>query len=389
MKVYLDNGATTPLDPQVLSAMMPYFKDSFGNPMSVHQFGAKALAGVDTAREQIANFLHCRSSEIIFTSGATESNNLALKGIVDANKENATPHIIISALEHHCVLETAQYLEKKKLAEVSYIKPDRFGIIAAKDILSHVKKNTVLISIMYVNNEIGTIQPIKEIGKKLTSFKQKIYFHTDAVQAINYLNCDVQELGVDLLSFSGHKIYGPKGIGVLFVKQTTKISKIQHGGEQEFKLRAGTHNVPGIVGLGKAVALLKERSNIETKKIQALRDYLWRGLSKKIPNVLLNGNKENRAPHILNVSFKNIEGEGILISLDMEGIAVSTGSACSSESLEASHVMLAISRGDHLRAHSSVRFSLSRLNTKKEIDYLLEKLPKIIADLRKISPFKE
>jgi cysteine desulfurase len=389
MKVYLDNAATTQLDPQVLRAMMPYLKGSFGNPMSVHQFGADALAGVDSAREQVADFLHCAPREVIFTSGATESNNLALKGIIDAYKGDILPHIIISAIEHHCVLETAQYLEKKKLAEVSYIKPDRCGIIAVKDVLASIKKNTILISLMYVNNEIGSIQPIAEIGKKLKKLKQKIYFHTDAVQAANYLNCDVQKLGVDLLSFSGHKIFGPKGVGVLYVWQGVKINKIQHGGEQEFKLRAGTHNVPGIVGLGKAVELIKKRSKKESQKIKALRDYLWLNINKKIPKVMLNGDNKNTSPHILNVSFKNIEGEGILISLDMEGVAVSTGSACSSGSLEASHVMLAISRGDHLRAHSSVRFSLSHHTKKTDINYLLKILPSIVSDLRKISPFKD
>jgi cysteine desulfurase len=249
---------------------------------------------------------------------------------------------------------------------------------------------------MYVNNEIGTIQPIREIGKiikqkNLKSYNLNLitYFHTDAVQAINYLNCDVQKLGVDLLSFSGHKIYGPKGIGVLFIKKGTKINKIQHGGEQETGMRAGTHNVPSIVGLGKAVELLNHEGTKNTENTKILRDYLWKGIKKNILNIVLNGSLTKRVPNNLNVSFKNVEGEGILIALDLEGIAVSTGSACSSGSLEPSYVMMAISRNDHLRSHSSVRFSLNKYTTKKDIDYVLRKLPIVIKQLRVMSPFKD
>jgi cysteine desulfurase len=246
---------------------------------------------------------------------------------------------------------------------------------------------------MYVNNEIGTIQPISEIGKLIVKVQnsepqQKIYFHTDAVQAANYLTCDVRKLGVDLLSLSGHKIYGPKGIGALYVKSGTKISKIMHGGEQEFSIRAGTHNVPGIVGMGKAIEIVFGQSSLVNRQIRELRDYFWREIKKNIPQVVLNGSLKNRTPNNLNVSFKNIEGEGILISLDLAGIAVSTGSACSSGSLAPSHVMMAISHGDHLRSHSSVRFTLGKNTTKKEIDYTIHHLKKIISDLRKISPFK-
>lgn len=392
MKVYLDNTATTPLDPAVLKAMLPYFKKNFGNAMSVHQYGQEALAGVEKAREIIADFLRCRQQEVIFTSGATESNNLALKGAIEAYQGQGKPHLITTAIEHHCVLETAEYLQKKGLAEVTFVQPDKEGIVSAVDIAKAIKKNTILVSVMYVNNEIGTIQPIQEIGKlikkrNLKSYNLNLitYFHTDAVQAINYLDCNVDKLGVDLLSFSGHKIYGPKGVGVLYVKKGTKFNKIQHGGEQEYGLRAGTHNVPAIVGLGCAVERLNHK---DTKNMKVLRDYLWQGIKKNIPQATLNGSLKKRVPNNLNVSFKNVEGEGILIALDLEGIAVSTGSACSSGSLEPSHVMMAISRNDHLLSHSSVRFSLSKYTTKKDIDYALKKLPAIIKKLREISPFK-
>lgn len=385
MKVYLDNAATTKMDPRVIAAMQPYFSKIYANPMSVHQFGQQALEGMDQAREIVANFLGCKDLEVIFTSGATESNNLALKGVVDAYKGKQKPHIITSAIEHHCVLETAEYLEKKGLAEVSFIKPNKDGIISVSEVEKNIKNNTILVSIMSVNNEIGTIQPITEISKAVKKKNQDIIVHTDAVQAVNYLNCDVGKLRVDLLSFSGHKIYGPKGIGVLYIKQGTKINKIQHGGEQENSRRAGTHNVPAIVGLGKAVEIIDFKKN---KNIQKLRDYLWKNIQKNIKDVELNGDSDKRIPNNLNASFKNIEGEGILISLDLEGIAVSTGSACSSGSLEPSHVMMAISSNDHLRSHASIRFTLSKETTKAELDYVLKKLPVVVARLREISPFK-
>ncbi|MFH0818695.1 MAG: cysteine desulfurase family protein [Patescibacteria group bacterium] len=385
MQVYLDNAATTKLDPMVLKAMMPYLADNYGNAMSVHQYGQNALSGTDKAREQVANFLNCKSTEVLFTSGATESNNLALKGVVDAYKEALKPHLIVSAIEHDCVLETAKYLKNKDLIELDFVKPDNQGIISPLAVKKIIKPNTILISIMYVNNEIGVIQPIAEIAKQIKKINKNIYFHTDAVQAMNYLSCNVDDLGVDLLSFSGHKIYGPKGIGVLYRRSGVKINKIQHGGEQENRLRAGTHNVSGIVGLGEAVALIDFKHNANIKK---LRDYLFLGIKKNISNIEINGSFTERTPNNLNVSFKNIEGEGILISLDLEGIAVSTGSACSSGSLDPSHVIMEISNSDHLRSHASVRFTLSKFTTKKEIDYVLKKLPLVVARLRKISPFK-
>lgn len=389
MKVYIDNAATTKTDKIVLKAMLPYFSTVFGNPMSVHEYGQKAQISIDKARKQIADFLVCSSNEVIFTSGATESNNLAIKGVINT-KFNFKPHVIISAIEHHCVLETASWLHKKQLIDLSIVQPQNNGIIQVSDIIKEITSNTVLVSVMYVNNEIGTIQPIAKIGQAIKKINKNIIFHTDATQAINYLNCSVDKLNVDLLSFSGHKIYGPKGIGVLYVRRGTKLSKIQHGGEQEYHYRAGTHNVPGIVGLGVAISLIKTKKHItENKEIKKLRDYLWLQIKKKVPNVIINGSVNHRTVNNLNVSFLNIEGEGILIALDMVGIAVSTGSACSSGALEASHVIMSISNKNHLRSHASIRFSLGKYNTKKDIDYIVKQLPGVVAKLRKISPFKK
>lgn len=371
------------MDPRVFKAMEPYFSEEFGNPMSVHTPGQIALQALDNARNSVSKFLNCLGQEVIFTSGATESNNLAIKGIIQAYSGKDKPHVITSAIEHHCVLETVERLEKEGKIGATYIKPQPDGVIKAEDVIKEIKDNTVLISIMYVNNEIGTIQPIAEIGKN----KGKAIFHTDAVQAVNYLDCDVKKLNIDMLSLSGHKIYGPKGIGAIFVKQGTALKQIQQGGAQEAGLRAGTHNVPGIVGLGKAIELISKEGKKDYDKVEKLRDQLWAGIQKNIKNADLNGSLEQRIPSNLNISFKNIEGEGILISLDMEGIAASTGSACSSGSLEPSHVMMAL-QNDPLRAHSSTRFSLGRFNTEEDVKYLLKKLPPIIEKLRKISPFK-
>ena len=382
--IYLDNAATTQTDPRVIKAMEPYFGKIYGNPMSVHTPGQKALEAIDNSRSNIAKFLNCLGQEVIFTSGATESNNLAIKGVINSHLDlKFKPHVITSSIEHHCVLETIQSFEKAGLITATYIKPDKEGVIDSKKVIKAINKNTKIILIMYVNNEIGTIQPIAEIGKN----KGKAIFHTDAVQAVNYLNCDVKKLGVDMLSFSGHKIYGPKGIGALFVKQGTVIKPIQLGGAQEFNLRAGTHNVPGIVGIGKAIELIQLDGNKDAQKVKTLRDQLWSGIEEKIKNITLNGSWKKRIPSNLNVSFKNVEGEGILISLDLDGIAASTGSACSSGSLAPSHVMMSLANNP-LRAHSSIRFSLGRFNTEEDIKYVLKKLPPIIEKLRKISPFK-
>ncbi|MDF1497826.1 MAG: cysteine desulfurase family protein [Patescibacteria group bacterium] len=389
-KIYLDYAATTPVDKKVLVEMMPYFAKKFGNPSSVHQFGQEALEGVDNARLKVADFLHCLVNEVIFTSGATESNNLAIKGVIKATQiEN--PHIITSAIEHHCVLNACQTVQKDKIAEVSFVKVNKDGIINVGDIKNVIKDNTILVSIMYANNEVGTIQPIAEIGKMLKEINidreknnlSRIYFHTDAVQAVNYLDCDVNKLGVDFLSLSGHKIYGPKGIGVLYIRQESKIKSIQQGGEQEYNLRAGTHNVPCIVGIGKAISLVIENRK-KMADIKKLRDYMIDKVLKNISGSQLNGSKELRLPHNINISFKGIEGESLLMMFDQEGIAVSTGSACSSASLAPSHVLSAMGIPPEI-AHASIRFTLGKETTKENIDYTLKVLIEKIKRLRKIS----
>jgi cysteine desulfurase len=389
--IYLDHAATTPVDPEVFKAMEPYFSDKYGNASSIHSFGQEATRAIDKARDSVSKYLNCNPEEIIFTSGATESNNLAIKGIVESSSLKK-PHIITSKIEHHCVLETVQYLERKGKIEATYLETGKDGVLNTKLVQNSIKENTLLVSIMYANNEIGTIQPIKEIGNLLKNInlnrKNKIYFHTDAVQAIGYLNCDVQRLEVDLLSLSAHKFYGPKGIGILFVKKGTKISPLHHGGAHEFGLRSGTLNVPLIVGLGKAIELLQTKKyKQDVEKIKKLRDKLISEVLKNIPKTTLNGSRENRVPGNANFRFKNIEGESIMLGLDFEGIYASTGSACASGSLKPSHVLLALGIPQE-EAHGSLRITLGKENTEKDIDKLLEILPKVIKNLRKISPLK-
>jgi len=388
-KIYLDYAATTPVDEKVLDEMMPYFRERFGNSSSAHSFGAEALEAAEKARLQVADFLNCNPSEIIFTSGATESNNWAVNGIIKASQIK-NPHIITSSIEHHCILNSYKAAEKNG-AEASYLKVDKDGFVSVEDVKNAIKENTILISVMYANNEIGTIEPIAGIGKLLKEVNLKreegnlprVYFHTDAVQAANYLDCDVEKLGVDLLSLSGHKIYGPKGVGVLYIKQGTEIKSIQYGGGHEFGKRAGTHNTPGIVGLGKAISLIPENRK-KTEEIKKLRDYLINEILKNIPNSSLNGSRELRLPHNANISFKGIEGESLLMLLDQEGIFISTGSACSSASLDPSHVLIATKTSSEL-SHSSIRFTLGKETTKEEIDYVLKVLIEKVEKLRKIS----
>lgn len=389
-KIYLDYAATTPVDKEVLKEMLPYFSEKFGNASSIHAFGQTAQQALDKARLQVAKFLSATPSEIVFTSGATESNNLAIKGIVKSyyTKFTNKPHIITTAFEHHCVLDTCKALEKENLVEVTYIKPASDGVMRINDIKKAIKKNTILISVMYVNNEIGTVQPIKEIGQlvKIINSQRgdndfKLQFHTDATQGVNYFDCNVQKLGVNLLSMSAHKIYGPKGTGVLFIKKGTPIKKVQDGGDQEYKMRAGTQNVPGIVGLGKAISMISEKKN---KEILKLRDYLIKKVLQEIPKVKLNGSKIKRSPNNANFSFADVEGEGLLLSLDMEGIACSTGSACSSGALAPSHVLLSIGLKPE-QAHGSLRISIGKYTTKKEIDIAIIKLKETVKRLRKIS----
>lgn len=365
--------------------------------MSVHSFGQTAQKAVDKARSQAGDFFHCLPQEIIFTSGATESNNLAIKGVVKSyySKFSKKPHIITTAFEHHCVLNACVALEKEKLAEVTYVQPDKNGLIKVGDIKKAIKPNTILISVMYVNNEIGTVQPIAEIGRltkkvnsKIKNLEFKIIFHTDATQAVNYFDCDVEKLGVDLLSMSAHKIYGLKGVGVLYIKKGTPIKKIQDGGDQEYKMRAGTHNVPGIVGLGEAIAQITKSPPKAgppmAEKIKSLRDYLIKRILKEISGSYLNGSQKKRSPNNANFRFDNVEGEGLILSLDMEGIAGSTGSACSSGALTPSHVLLSLGLKPE-QVHGSLRLTLGKYTTKKEIDYAILHTKETVIRLRKIS----
>lgn len=396
-KIYLDNAATTPVDSDIIKEMLPYFSEKFGNPMSIHSFGQEAAKTLERSRKQVGDFLNCHPEEIIFTSGATESNNLAIKGFIKdyyfGHKENSKkekPHVITTSFEHHCVMESIKFLEKSGQAEVSYLPVYEEGVIKVEDVKKAIKKNTRLISIMYVNNEIGTVQPIKEIGKivkeynsRISNFESRILFHTDATQAINYFDCNVEKLNVDLLSLSGHKIYGPKGIGALYIKKGTPISGIQDGGEQEFGIRAGTQNTPGIVGLGIATNKAKKtRENIQ--EITNLRNHFMEKILKEIPGSYLNGSKEKRSPNNINFRFDNVEGESLVLALDQEGIAASTGSACSSGTLEPSHVLLALGLRPE-QCHGSLRLTLGKETTKEDVYYTVDKLKEIIEKLRKIS----
>jgi cysteine desulfurase len=392
-KIYLDYAATTPVDPEVFEAMRPYFTDNFGNASSAHWFGQEARKALDSARAQVAHFLSCAPEEVIFNSGATESNNLAIKGVIykisqksEAKSQNL-PHIITSQIEHHCVLDTFKSLEESGLAEATYLPVNGEGLIDVGELAGAIKENTVLVSIMYANNEIGAVQPIEEIGQLIKGVnlergqEKKIYFHSDAVQAINYLNCKVKELGVDLFSMSAHKFYGPKGAGVLYVKKGTPLKKIQDGGAHEFDLRAGTYNIPGIVGLGKAISMV---SPAATERIKKLRDKMIDGVSAGIQNSKLNGSRHNRLANNCNFSFPGAEGESIMMALDLEGIAVSTGSACASENLQPSHVLTALGLKPE-DSHTSIRVTLGKYTTDQEIDKFLEVLPKVIERLREIS----
>ncbi|MFZ2193452.1 MAG: cysteine desulfurase family protein [Candidatus Moraniibacteriota bacterium] len=383
--IYLDYAATTPVDKKVLKEMLPYFNENYGNASSLHFFGQEASQAVEKARLQVADFFGAQPQEIIFTSGATESNNLAIKGVDKAyfKKEKKKPHVITTSFEHHCVLDTIKKLEKENLIEATFINPERDGIIDINDIKNALKSNTLLVSVMYVNNEIGTVQPIAEIGKMLKEYNSKIIFHTDATQAVNYFDCNVEKLGVDLLSMSAHKIYGPKGVGVLYVKKGLNIAKIQDGGAQEFGLRAGTLNVPGIVGLGKAIELV-EKGKSKNKNIEELRDYFINKILKEIPDSVLNGSKIKRSPNNINVNFLRVEGESLLMMLSANGIFVSTGSACSSGSLSPSHVLLALGLKPE-ETHGSLRLTLGKNTTKKEIDSAVKIIKKSVEQLRNIS----
>lgn len=391
--IYLDYAATTPIDSEVIKAMEPYFGARFGNPSSIHFYGQEASAAVDKARSQVADFLGAVPQEIIFTGGATESNNLALRGLVkESRKKNSefVPHIITSTIEHDSVLETAKDL-KKDGVEVSFCPVDSEGVVDLEKLKELIRPNTILVSVMYANNEIGTTESIKEIGAIIKQINEsrdnKIYFHTDAVQAVQYLDCKVNALGVDLLSLSGHKIYGPKGVSALYVRNGTPIRSIVTGGGQEYEKRSGTLNVPSIVGLGQAVIEV-EKSRPLTAEIKRLRDKLVEKVLKSIPDSKLNGPRnENRLPNNANFMFPGAEGESILILLDQAGIATSTGSACASKSLQPSHVLLAIGVPKE-NAHASLRVTLGKYTTEEDIDKVIEVLPGIISRLREIAGVK-
>ncbi|QAT62055.1 cysteine desulfurase NifS [Acidilutibacter cellobiosedens] len=379
--IYMDNAATTPIKREVLEAMMPYFTDKYGNPSSIYSIGGQSRNAIERAREKVSKVFNAKPQEIFFTSCGSESDNWAIKGIAYANRKRGN-HIITSKIEHHAVLHTCQYLEKQGF-RVTYLDVDEYGFINLDQLKESIRDDTILISIMFANNEIGTIQPIAEIGK--IAKEKGIYFHTDAVQAIGNVKIDVNELNIDLLSLSAHKFYGPKGIGALYIRQGVKIDPLISGGAQERNRRAGTENVPYIVGLGKAIELAYENIDEHNEKLTKLRKRLIKGIFDNIDYVRLNGDEEKRLPGNANFCFRFIEGESILLSLDMEGIAGSSGSACTSGSLDPSHVLLAIGL-PHEIAHGSLRLTLGDFNTEEDVDYVVEKLTEIVARLRAMSP---
>ncbi|HHT50068.1 MAG TPA: cysteine desulfurase NifS [Eubacteriaceae bacterium] len=381
---YFDYSATTPVDSEVLNEMLPYFNNDFGNPSSVYSYGRDSKKAIENARYKIAKLINADAREIFFTGGGTESDNWAIKGIAIALK-NKGNHIITSSIEHHAVLHSCKYLEKHGF-RVTYLPVDKYGLISLEDLKSEINDRTILITIMFANNEIGTIQPIKEIGK--IAKENNIYFHTDGVQAIGNTVIDVKDMNIDLLSISAHKIYGPKGIGALYIKKGIKIDPIIHGGAQERKKRAGTENVPGIVGFGKAAEIAYNNLDKNIQDLTNLRDKLIKGIFDNIDYVILNGHPHNRLPGNVNISFQFIEGEALLLSLDMVGICGSSGSACTSGTLDPSHVLLAIGLS-HEIAHGSLRLSIGKYTKEEDIDYLLQELPKIIKRLRNMSPLYE
>jgi cysteine desulfurase len=379
--IYMDHSATTYVRREVVEAMAPYHAEHFGNPSSIYSIARESKKAIDTARAQVAKALGAEPDEIYFTSGGSESDNWAIKGIASANLKKGS-HIITSAIEHHAVLHTCEYLEKQGFT-ITYLPVDQYGLVSPADLEKAITDKTILISIMYANNEIGTIEPIAELGA--IARKHKIPFHTDAVQVIGNVPVDVKAQNIDLLSLSAHKFYGPKGVGVLFIRKGTKIDTLIHGGGQERRRRAGTENIAGIVGLGKAIELATADIEGHNRKIRALRDRLISGILGKIPNSRLNGHPEKRLPGNVNISFEFIEGESMLLWLDDEGICASTGSACTSGSLEPSHVLLATGLPVEI-SHGSLRLTLGNVNTDADVDFVLEVLPKVVSRLRDMSP---
>lgn len=382
--VYMDHSATTPVKSEVVQAMLPYFTEIYGNASSVHAFGREARKGVMSARQTIADFIGAHADELYFTAGGTESDNWAIRGVAYANKAKGN-HIITTTIEHHAVLHVCEMLEKEGF-EVTYLKTDADGLISLKDLEAAIRPSTTLISIMAVNNEIGTIQPIEEIGH--IAKKHGVLFHTDAVQALGKIELDVNKQNIDLMSFSAHKLYGPKGIGALYVRKSVRIKNLMDGGAQEKKRRPGTENVPGIIGFAKAVEMAAEGFEENNARLIRLRDKMIAGIEATIPYIRLNGHRTQRHPGNVNFCFEFIEGESLLLSLDLVGVAASSGSACTSGSLDPSHVLMAIGL-THEIAHGSLRLSLGEFTTDEDVDYVIEQLKPIVERLRSYSPLYE
>ncbi|MFC1949872.1 cysteine desulfurase NifS [Chloroflexota bacterium] len=380
-RIYLDYAATTPTHPEVLKAMLPYFTDAFGNPSSIYSYGQEAKQAVETARANVARLIGARDEDIVFTSGGTEADNQAIKGVANANKSRGN-HIITSSIEHHAVLETCLFLEKEGF-KVTYLPVDEHGLVSPDDVRKAITGKTILISIMHVNNEVGAIEPIAEIGS--ITREAGIYLHTDAVQSVGHIPVNVDNLNADLLSMSAHKLYGPKGVGALYIRKGTRITPLMHGGDQEKKRRASTENIPGIVGFGTAAELAGLEIDQEAERLTALRNRLIDSLLAGIEGVRLNGHRTIRLPGNVNISADYVEGEAMVLNLDLEGICASTGSACSSSSLEPSHVLLAMGL-PHEQAHGSLRLSLGKWTTEDEINQVLDALPGIVTRLRAMSP---
>jgi len=380
-RIYLDYAATTPTHPEVMKAMLPYFSEAFGNPSSIYSYGQEAKGAIEEARTKITDLIGARDEEIVFTSSGTEADNFALKGVAFANESKGN-HIITNSIEHHAVIETCKFLERRGF-RITYLPVDEYGLVDPSNVKKAITDKTILISVIHANNEMGTIEPIVETGQ--IAKEAKIYFHTDAVQTVGHIPVDVNELGVDLLSMSAHKLYGPKGIGALYIRKGTKLSPFMHGGEQERRRRASTENVPGIVGFGKAVELARQEMSQEAKRLTFLRDQLIKGLLERIEHTRLNGHPIMRLPNNVNISVDFVEGESMLLNLDLEGICASTGSACSSSSLEPSHVLLAMGLS-HEQAHGSLRFTLGKWTSEEEVGRVVEVLPRIVAKLRAMSP---
>lgn len=384
-RVYLDNSATTAVDPAVVEAMLPYLTEDYGNASSIHFFGQRARAAVDRARHLVADLLNARPNEVIFTSGGTESNNLAVRGLVEANKRHGS-HIITSAIEHSAVRSVCEDLEKSGFA-VTYLPVYENGLVRIEDVAAAVRDDTILISIMTANNEIGTLQPVESIGKLVREMRadgRKMWFHTDAVQAAGKISVDVEAIGCDLLSISGHKIYAPKGVGALYVRRGTRLHPQNIGGRQERGIRGGTESVPLIVALGKAAEMAQEDVAGESVRLRELQVKFESGVGERISDIIFNGDRELRLPNISNISFRGVEGEGLLINLDMQGIAVSTGSACSSGSIEPSPVIRALGHGDG-PARGAIRFSFGKDNSDEDVDRVLDVLPRAVESLRHLS----